>query len=203
MIQWLFSINPNIDIKDETFHLVCEGGYLAVAQWLLQIKPTIHIYYLENCAFRLTCSAGHLHVAQWLLQVYKEKRQTINISIWNDWCFRTACVHGHLELAKWLLTIKPDIDIKAVNSEAFYYACTSQHLAVAQWLESLNPYLYVINYDEHGKINDYKIREKEEFNWQKRKYLVYIASIHCPEQNRTNLLYRLPSDVSRLVISFV
>jgi hypothetical protein len=77
------------------------------------------------------------------------------------------------------------------------------HLHVAQWLQSLKPYLYVIEYDENGKMKGYKIREKEEANWEKRKYLLWLASNDCPEENKNNLLYKLPSDVSRMIIGFV
>ena len=73
------------------------------------------------------------------------------------------------------------------------------HLEVAKWLQSLKPYLYVIHYDENGKYKDYYIRTKEEENWEKRKYLVYIAS-ECKEDN---LLYRLPCDVAKMVIKYV
>jgi hypothetical protein len=67
----------------------------------------------------------------------------------------------------------------------------------------MKPYLYVIIYDENGKITDYKIRSKEEANWERRKYLVWLASNQCPDENKNNLLYKLPSDVSRLLIGFV
>ena len=56
---------------------------------------------------------------------------------------------------------------------------------------------------ETGKIKNYRIRSKEEANWEKRKYLLWLASNDCPEQDRGNLLYKLPSDVSRMVIGFV
>jgi hypothetical protein len=98
------------------------------------------------------------------------------------------------------LKIKPTIDITAINSDAFQSCCKEQKLEVAQWLQQMKPYLYVIIYDENGKIKGQRIREKEEANWQKRKYLVWLASEHCPEKNKHNLLYKLPSDVSRLLI---
>jgi hypothetical protein len=63
--------------------------------------------------------------------------------------------------------------------------------------------LYIVRYDENGLIKDVEIREKEEANWEKRKYLVWLASEKCPDKNKSNLLYKLPTDVSRLVIGFV
>jgi hypothetical protein len=61
----------------------------------------------------------------------------------------------------------------------------------------------VIEYDETGKYKGYRIKKKEQANWEKRKYLLWLASNDCPEENKSNLLYKLPSDVSRLVIGFV
>jgi hypothetical protein len=42
--------------------LVCEGGFLQIAQWL----PTINIHVNDNITFRDACTRGHLEVAQWL-----------------------------------------------------------------------------------------------------------------------------------------
>jgi hypothetical protein len=106
-------------------------------------------------------------------------------------------------VAQWLLQVCPTIDISINDDRLFCYACISGCLEVAEWLHQIKPYLYVIEYDENGKIKGYKIRSKEEANWERRKYLVWLASNHCPEENKNNLLYKLPSDVSRMVIGFV
>jgi hypothetical protein len=127
----------------------------------------------------------------------------IDISASGEAAFHNACEFGYLDLAQWLLQVKPNIDISAKDDYAFHWACLSEHLRVAQWLQSLKPYLYVIYYDENGKITGYKIRNIEEAYWQKRKYLVWLASNKCPEENKNNLLYKLPSDVSKLLIAFV
>jgi hypothetical protein len=164
-------------------------GHLEVAQWLLQVKPDINISARDELVFIEACFNGRLNVARWLLQVCP----TIHISVKNDLAFRLACRNGHLHLAQWAFR-------SAYNEGAFRLACENGHLDVAQWLQSLKPYLYVIIYDENGNIKDYKIRNKEEANWQRRKYLVWLASNDCVEENKHNLLYKLPSDVSRMVI---
>jgi hypothetical protein len=64
----------------------------------------------------------------------------------------------------------------------------------------MKPYLYVIIYDKNGNYKDFDIRSKEEANWEKRKYLVWLASNDCPEENRNNLFYKLPTDVSKMLI---
>jgi hypothetical protein len=181
------------------FIVLCIDGDLIGLKELLRVNPDINISADNEWAFRLTCLYGHLHVVQWLLQV----KPDINISARYEGAFCGACSYGYLNIAQWLLEVKPDIDISAQNEYAFRFACYYGHLDAAKWLQSLKPYLYVIEYDENGNYKDYKIRSKEDANWEKRKYLVWLASNECAEENKSNLLYKLPSDVSRMVIGFV
>jgi ankyrin repeat protein len=205
----LFQLNPGINISafnEYAFRRACEKGHLHVAQWMLLIKPTINISAEDDYAFRRACLKGHLYVAKWLLLISKEKGQCIHISAENEQAFRWACRNGHLEVAKWLLLERGQcINISADNENAFVWACLKGHLEVAKWLQSLKPHLYVFEYDKNEDYIciHYRIRDKEEANWEQRKYLVWLASKRCPEQNRNNLLYKLPSDVSRMVIGFV
>ena len=207
--------NPNIntfELCPFAFHSACLKGHLHVVQWLLEVCPTLvisfNLLFNDGDIFRKACLKGHLHMAQWLLQVCP----TINISANNDMAFLGACRLGHFserfEVAQWLIQVCPTINISANNDMAFRDACCYGNnlfgrLKLAQWLQSLKPYLYVIEYDENGNYKGYKIRSKEQANWERRKYLVWLASNECPEENKNNLLYKLPSDVSRLLIGFV
>jgi len=56
----------------------------------------------------------------------------------------------------------------------------------------------VIEYDANGNYSGYKIRTKEEANWQKRKY-----ALHMVLQEQTNMLYYLPIDIAKMVTLFV
>jgi hypothetical protein len=167
----------------------------------------INISANDEDPFRHACEKGHLELAKWLLQISKEREKDIDISIHNELNFHQACNNGHLEVAQWLFQVSKErgqeINISVYNEMPFRRACREGRLDIAQWLQSLKPYLYVIEYDENGNYKDYTIRRKAEANWQKRKYLVWLASNECPEQNKNNLLYKLPSDVSRMVIGFV
>ena len=202
----LFEANPTINISynnEQAFRLSCHNGHLEVAQWLLQIpkktgRPDIDISIHDEEAFRFACYDGHLLVAQWLHQIHKETgRPDINISF-NVW-FNYAGYYGHLEVCQWLLQIKPDLDISADNDLAFRNACETRHLLVAQWLQSLKPYLYVIHYNDDDSYKGYYIRSKEEERWETIKLLVWLASDQSP--NKKCLLYRIPQDVSRYIIS--
>ena len=101
-------------------------------------------------------------------------------------------------MMKWLLFVKPDINISAKDEWAFRWACSFGHLEVAKWLLSLKPYLYVIEYDDNGNYAGYRIRRKEEANWEKRKY-----ALHMSLQEKTNILYNLPIDIAKAVTLFV
>ena len=88
--------------------------------------------------------------------------------------------------------------ISTFNEEAFRLTCQEEHLEVAQWLQSLKPYLYVIEYNKNGKCIGYKIRSKEEANWENRKY-----ALHLTLQEETNIMYHLPIDIAKSVTIFV
>jgi hypothetical protein len=101
-------------------------------------------------------------------------------------------------VAQWLLSVKPDIDISAQDNHAFCSAWYKGHLEVAKWLQTLKPYLYVIEYDENGKYSGFKVRSKEEANWENRKY-----ALHLTLQEETNIMYHLPIDIAKSVTIFV
>jgi hypothetical protein len=139
------------------------------------------------------CQSGCLDEAKELLQLYP------NISeYYKERAFHKVCCYGQLEVAKWLLSVKQDIDISCFWHFAFCNACEEGLLEVAQWLQSLKPYLYVIEYDINGKYIGYKVREHEEENWEKRKYALHLAL-----QEKTNILYHLPTDIAKAVTLFV
>ena len=191
----LLRLYPDINISvhnEDAFRNACYYGYLEVAKWLLQVKPDIN----NEMAFRCACVKGHLEVAKWLLQVKPDINKSYQAA------FHLACEYGHLEVAQWLISMKPDINMSAYNHYAFRTACVHgslvRELEVAEWLQSLKPYLYVIEYDENGNYSGYKIRRKEEANWEKRKYALHLAL-----QEETNLLYHLPIDIAKAVTLFV
>jgi hypothetical protein len=173
---------------------LCSIGNLDELKTFLENNPNINISWKNELPFGMACHYGHLEVAKWLLHV----KPDINISADDEFAFRWACLEGHLDVAKWLLQIKPNINISAKEDFAFTNACIRKKLKIAMWLLSLKPYLYVIEYDYYGKYFGFKIRSKEEANWEKRKYALHLA-IH----DNTNLLYHLPIDIVKAVTLFV
>jgi ankyrin repeat protein len=182
--------HPNIH-NLTAFRCACSNGHLEVAKWLLQTKDII---IEDNNPFNNACYYGYVEVAKWLLHV----KPDINISYNIEYAFLSACYNGKLEVAQWLLSINPDINISAKDNHAFRWACANGNLEVAKWLQTLKPYLYVIEYDENGNYSGYKIRIKEEANWEKRKY-----ALHLTLQEENNLLYHLPIDIAKMVTLFV
>ena len=179
---------------ERQFINLCKYGNLEGAKEFLRLHSDINISIKDGEAFRYSCENGHLEVAKWLLQV----KPNIDISVNNESAFCWACFYGRLEVAKWLLSVKPDINISALGECAFRCACIIGHLEVAKWLQSLKPYLYVIEYNKNGKCIGYKIRSKEEANWEKRK-----IALHMSLQEKNNLLYHLPIDIAKAVTQFV
>lgn len=182
---------------EEAFENACFEGHLDLAQWLLSVKPDIRISTKEEWLFKIVCMKCYFHVAQWLLSV----EPNINISEGNNYLFYDACTRNQLDVVQWLYSVKPDMDITLGNHDSFKNACLMNNIAVAQWLQSLKPHLYEIIYHSPTFIRTYKIRIQEEANWQKRKYAVWMASDNAPDKK--NLIYKLPTDISRMMITYI
>lgn len=185
-----------MDQLERNFMNLCRQRNLMGAKKFLRENPHINISAGNEYVFRHACGTGQLSMAKWLFSI----KPTIDISALEEHAFIWACQDGHLDVAKWLISKKPTINISALNHYAFRMSCqSSARLKVAQWLESLKPHLYVIYYDKNDLYKNSYIRTKEEANWEKRKYLLFIAS----DGKEDNLLYRLPTDISKMVIGYV
>jgi hypothetical protein len=193
--------NPtNANIYDTAFFNTCARGHLEVAQWLLQISEEKgQDIDISEKVFHITCYHGHLEVAQWLLLT----KPMIDISANDELAFRYACFNGHLHIAQWLFQVSKEngreIDISARDNSAFHTAFKNMNLHLAKWLQSLKPDLYIIKYDTNKKCIGYQIRTKQEANWERRKYPLFLSTV----KEEPNLLYQLPTDIAKMVLQFV
>lgn len=179
---------------------LCDSGDLIGSQEYLRLNPEVIIDAWNDMAFRHCCYKAHLkqylQIAKWLFQVYKERNKQIHMI---EMLFRDVCHYGVLEVAKWLLEIKPDMDICFEDNAPFRLALEVGNMDIAKWLQQIRPYLYVINYDINGKYKNYYIRNKEEENFERRKYALFLST----NKEDKNILYEMPIDVSKMAIQFV
>ena len=206
LFDFILAINPNISIKHkECFLTACTKGYLEIAKRLYtKVEP-----YILDIGFDYACAQGKLDLAQWLLYIIKETKKpnvlyTLETKYGINRLFLKVCQYGHIEVAQWLYSVFDNIDLLHEKGVAFQTSCwkadvSQSHLELAQWLEQLNPYLFEIIYDEQGMISDHKIHLDREKRWQERKYALWLSSNETPKKD--NLLYRIPEDVSRYLIS--
>ena len=145
----------------------------------------------NNQEFNMWWSRGIKIVAK---TIYKIRSPNINP-------FILVCLHGDLEMAQWLLEQNPNIDLYENYHRAFRYACLRSNRELAEWLRSLRPYKYQICYNAKGHIVNYNINSEKEERWQRRKYLVWLASNESPCKN--NLFYKITEDVSRYIIQML
>ena len=210
MAQWLFLKKPSINIsasQDYAFRNACAKGHLHIVKWLIYVKPDINILAYNNVAFIDACLNSRLYVAQYLY--------SINPLVVNHYCaynddtdegklFRDLCVDARLEVAKWLYEVNPK-SFQEGDHLPFILSCEFGHYHVARWIQKIRPYKYVIHHMCRSSYGGprYSINTDEEYNWQKRKYLVWLASNKCPNKNKKSIIHNLPFDVARYLIGFV
>jgi len=99
------------DEFNNMFKYACEGNpdkCLPLAQWLLEIHPSIDLHYDDDYAFVEACTNGHLKTAQWLYSLDSSFQFRKN----NDSLFRNVCnnLHNdiHVTVAVWLASLCSD-----------------------------------------------------------------------------------------------
>jgi hypothetical protein len=122
VVQWLYSLNPEMDIKDG-FSSACAYGHFDVAQWIYSLNPEMDI----QSGFSSACFSERFEVLEWLYSLEKE----INV----EFDFVCSCQHGHLDVAQWLYSLDPEMDV----TNGFNIACKNGRLDVVQWLYMLDP----------------------------------------------------------------
>ena len=208
IVKFITILNPNMKkYYNANFVLACGKGHLDIVEYLhteIHYKPALVDGFTESC------KKGHLDISQWLLPMvvpllglkhgqYNEYSHYIEV----NYIFSETCETGQLEVAKWLYEIFNDIDLLFMNGKSSNYVFSlatinAQFLEMAEWLQSLNPYLFTLSY-QSGIISGYKINLEKEMKWRQRKYPLWLASDESP--NQKCLLYRIPEDVSRYIIS--
>jgi hypothetical protein len=145
--KWILELSPNksATIGFEPFVRACRNRQLAVAEWLVSLKPFIFelrqlpsgkltaIIKDHHLAFRHACLTGDLEAAQWLLT--QKPRMAISKMELEE-IFGVACLKGHLELAQWLLEVRPKIDIHADKDFALHSATKHGQTHIIQWLST-------------------------------------------------------------------
>jgi hypothetical protein len=72
------------NIIEQNFTKCCCCGFLAEAQWLYSINPHIDIHASETKILKWTCRQGHLDVLQWLHMLCQHKHGNLCGFYWND-----------------------------------------------------------------------------------------------------------------------
>ncbi len=230
-LKLVFMLTPAFDYE-QPFREACRKGYLHVIHWLIDINPKVYVYTKNKWAFRDACVEGHFDIILWFIEQNPDIKMIgeafkyacyhgkIDIAkslyathkhkdfpIDSDALFYFTCyytyigIEGCLDIAKWLLETIPNINISANNNYAFRFAYYHKCWDALHWLQSLKPHYFEIIYGSSGNVIKYNIREKEEAIWQKRKYIAWLASDNSP--NKKSLIYLVPPDVSRHIITFI
>ena len=146
MVKFWWDTNPSIlqciltDMcyDDDLFYVICERGYLQVAQWIIKNNPNFVSNIIHEDLMTDVCLAGKLSVAKWLLTV------SPHILVDQDevdsyYLFRKLCKKGHLSVAKWLVKINPKIIENCHLCVPFWESCANGKLSVAKWIYSNCP----------------------------------------------------------------
>jgi hypothetical protein len=207
----------NNDIE-QAFLDACDNNHLSVAQWLYSIHPDLDIHMRSYHVFYTACESKNMRIAIWLISL----KEAHTNSTYYQYC-SIAFANGEIELMRDIASRVPDFDVSYDNHHLYNSAMNIRRAnivwsiksaQVIEWLQEMKPWVYKFtvnpnidftfdyNTFEHWNATYYPEKDTiEERNWQRRKYSVWLASNSCT--NQKSILYKLPTDLSRIVISYV
>ncbi len=161
-ISFLFNAGkPMYTMVDSLFCDACEHGVLAIAKWIVSIKPSINVSMNHEQPFINAISNGHIHMANWLLK----QKPTINISAHEEEAFCNVCKSGNMGAAQWLYALKPDLNVSIANETPFRIACENGHLHVAQWLLHVKPTIDISAHFEYAFLHAVRNNHYQVVKW--------------------------------------
>jgi len=133
MIQWLIENCLNIlpSYISHEFSIICQKGYLQMAQLFIKTWPSDKNYKYLDYTFQQVCKNGNLSMAQWM----KIQFPKINPTSDSYKAFSLACKYGHLQVAQWLHDQWPYCE-RFINpiDQIFSDTCANGHLSTAKWI---------------------------------------------------------------------
>jgi hypothetical protein len=204
---------------DDAFVSACDNNHLSVAKWLYSIHTSLNIHMRSYHVFYTACESNHMEIANWLISL-KESHTTTS---YYQYC-SIAFSNGQIELIKDIASRDPNFNVSYDNHHLFHSAMkirivniewSIKAAQVIEWLQEMKPWVYKITYNPNADFDYYDTFEHwnatyypkkdttQERNWQLRKYPVWIASNYCPIPNKKSILHKLPTDLSRIAISYI
>jgi hypothetical protein len=118
--------------------------------------------------------------------------------------FRCACYNDDVEFAEFLLKKEPKINVRDSNDSAFInasweYYLVRTHKNIILLLLRECPYVYSYSFERHEHIIN-TLKEERDARWKVKREAIMVSS-HLKKND--TMLYRLPSELSRIVIEFL
>jgi hypothetical protein len=139
-----------------------------------------------------------------ILELTKLNNIKLDLTYSRNILFRHACYNNDVEFAEFLLKKEPKINVRDSNDSAFInasweYYLVRTHKNIILLLLRECPYVYSYSFERHEHIIN-TLKEEREARWKVKRGAV-MSSSHLKKND--TLLYRLPSELSRIVIEFL
>ena len=183
-------LDSEIYICEHAFGIVCKNGHIDIAEWLLNINPTLNIHINNDYALQRACYSGQYNMVKWLLNI---KKSNFNLSLWKYEIFINTYLLRYIEICELLIYYDKNIINKYTVEKILYDACHKNKIETVIWIFNIiEKYQIHLHYRVQKNINDnisgslcsYKKIENIEMNCSE----CIISSLHSNE-NTTQIDY--------------
>lgn len=181
MIRWM--IDQEIAMYPFLFASICGSKSLEMAQYALEINPSIDIHMREDFAFKNACWNNRLDIAKWLFEM-----GDINIHMNKYELFSNACLSNKLDMVNWFIEVSHKSGTRFNLADMcvdnlFTVVCKRTHLNIAQILVKLcEDHEYMINIHINNDYAFYNACVMGEL--QMAKWLWELSKSKCSKTGR-------------------
>lgn len=144
-------LDSNIYISEHAFIIVCKNGFIDIADWLININPTLNIHVNNDYPLQRACYSSHYNMVKWLLNLEHIK---FDLSIWKYEIFINTCLLRYTEICELLIEYDNRIINKFTIETILMDSIDKNKIEIIEWVFNITN---ITDNNIISKIDFYKI----------------------------------------------
>lgn len=141
-------LDSDIYISEHAFSIVCKNGFIHIADWLINVNPTLNIHINNDYPLQRACYSGHYNMVKWLLNL---EHVIFDLSLWKYEIFINTCFLRYIEICELLIEYDNKIINKYTIKTILMDAFDKKKIEIIEWAFN------IIDNNIKHKIDFYKI----------------------------------------------
>jgi hypothetical protein len=166
---------------------------IEMIDWIFSIYPNIHLPEKKELFIMINAFKNEYID---LIRLFISKKN-INTHYLDNLLFSELCITNKVESAKLLLEINPNLNLLSNLTDGFILSCEFNSVKIAEWIHETNPNCYKL------VVKDNKIIYWKIFSEKEKMIIKTVLDGTTIKSKNLNFFWKIPTDVSNIIIEFI